>query len=60
MALEEKARFRARMEELGEQQVRLLCEKRGGLPMHLLQDAREGRPPSRRLIGAVGADARVN
>jgi hypothetical protein len=52
MALEEKACFRARMEELGEQQVRILMST-GGLPMQLRQDAREGRPPSRRPIAAV-------
>jgi hypothetical protein len=35
------------MEELGEQQVRLLTST-CGLPMQLRQDAREGRLPSRR------------
>ena len=54
-ALEEKARFRARIEELGEQQVRLLMST-GGLPMQSvglsLIAVETALPPVVRHLGA--------
>ena len=54
----EKARFRARMEELGEQQVRLLMST-GGLPMQLQPQILESltEPLWSSLAGAYPAGA---